>query len=189
MSHLLRLQAPRSPVPGVNQAPLGRFVSNLPPDQAAGRRQVGFRGDGEQSHHRTGRTGGGRGWGEDAPARPWDDPSRAPDIRAHSRQPRSPCAAERPGRTRGLWSRTPAELDLCAYRRENNDRTGSASGWASGSPSPQAGLSRNLGGVFLSMGVQCRSGPGTCAKALRSVRMDFGPEHHGGGYPQAGRGS
>lgn len=63
MSHLLRLQAPRSPVPGVNQTPLGRFVSNLPPDQAGGRRQVGFRGDGEQSHHRTGRTGGVGGGG------------------------------------------------------------------------------------------------------------------------------
>lgn len=56
-----------------------------------------------------------------------------------------------------------------ACRRENNDRTGSASRRASGFPSRQAGLSRNLGGAVFSMGVQCRCGPGMGAKVFRRV--------------------
>lgn len=48
----------------------------------------------------------------------------------------------------------------CAWRRENNDRTGSASRRASGFPSRQAGLSRNLGGAVFSVGVQYSLGPG-----------------------------
>ena len=68
-----------------------------------------------------------------------------------------------------------------AYRCENNDRTGSAWRRASGFPSPQAGLSRNVGGAVFSMGVQYRCGPGMGVKVRRRVQVDCGPKASGKG--------
>lgn len=73
------------------------------------------------------------------------------------RQPRSPCATEMLRQSLRVLKQKASHQDPGAYRRENNDRTGSAWGWASGSPSRQASLSRNLGGAFFSLGVQYRS--------------------------------
>lgn len=68
-----------------------------------------------------------------------------------------------------------------AYRCENNDRTGSAWRRASGFPSPQAGPSRNLGGVVFSMGVQYLCGPGIGVEVPGRVQVVCGPKASGKG--------
>lgn len=96
-------------------------------------------------------------------AYPWNGPSRAPDVRA---QATPPPLTVRGAEARPEFASSEAEgekaggLDPGAYRHENNDRTGSAWGWASGSPSRQTSLSRNLGGTVFSLGVQFRYGSG-----------------------------
>ena len=83
-------------------------------------------------------------------------PPSPPTYAPRPRHPRSPCAEQKHGRSLRALEQKAGDLDPGAYRHENNDRTGSAWGWASGSPSRQTSLSRNLGGTVFSLGVQFR---------------------------------
>ena len=145
------------------------------------RREPSFRGGGARSRLRTDRAGIPERTGRAAPG---TAPPSPPTFAPRPRQPRSPCAEKKPGRSSRALEQKASDRDPCAYRRENNDRTGSAWGWASGSPSRQASLSRNLGGALFSLGVQYRYRPVMGAKALRGrVQVDWGTEPQSAGHP------
>lgn len=105
---------------------------------------------------------------------PGMDPSAPPTFAPRPRHPRSPCAEQKHGRSSGALEQKAGGLDPGAYRHENNDRTGSAWGWASGSPSRQTSLSRNLGGTVFSLGVQFRYRLGMEEQAQRKSAGGLG---------------
>ena len=155
-THLLHLQQPYSPVPGISRAP---GAVGVQPTPGLGPRQVGnsgfpkWRGAEPPRDSQTvlGSLKVGRGGHT-----PGMDPPSPPTFAPRPRHPRSPCAEKKHGRSLRALEQKAGDLDPGAYRHENNDRTGSAWGWASGSPSRQTSLSRNLGGTVFSLGVQFR---------------------------------